>query len=85
MEPAALLKDGLGELLEHSVHISALSRPQPLQEANVAAVACDEQRQVGILLHRLHWDGCGGKAREDGERSRSTVENPGSKVAENSP
>lgn len=85
MEAAALLEDGLGELLEHSVHISALSWPQALQEANVAAMACDEQRQVGILLHHLHWDGCGGKARGDGERSRSTGENPGSKAAENSP
>lgn len=25
----------------------------------MAAVTRDEQRQVGILLHRLHWDGCG--------------------------
>lgn len=63
-ESAALFKDSLGELLEHSVHVGALPRPQPLQEADVAAVTRDEQRQVGILLHHLHWDGCGGKERE---------------------
>lgn len=61
LESAALFKDGLGELLEHSVHVSALPRPQALQEADVAAVARDEQRQVGILLHCLHWNGCRGK------------------------
>lgn len=60
LEPAALLDDGLGKLLEDSVHVGALSGPQALQEANVAAVAGDEQGQVGILLHGLHWNGCKG-------------------------
>lgn len=58
LQAAALFKDGLGKLLKHSVHVSALPRPQPLQEADVAAVTCDEQRQVGILLHHFHWNGC---------------------------
>lgn len=88
-ESAALFKDGLGELLEHSVHVGALPRPQPLQEADVAAVARDEQRQVGILLHRLHWDGCGGEGREGKVRTRewshSIGGDPSGEAAESSP
>lgn len=86
-ESAALFKDGLGELLEHSVHVGALPRPQPLQEADVATVTRDEQRQVGILLHHLHWDGCGGKEREGDAPWAFAVggRNPSGEAAESSP
>lgn len=56
-ELVSLFKDRLRKLLEDSVHISALSRPQTLQETNMAAVTGDEQGKVGILLHCLHWNG----------------------------
>lgn len=84
LEAAALFKDGLCELLEHSVHVGALPRPQTLQEADVAAVTCDEQCQVGILLHHLHWNGC------EGRKAKVSVQvsngrSAGSEAAENSP
>lgn len=55
-----MLYDSLGKLLEDTVHISALSRPQTLQEANMAAMTGDEKGQVRIPLHSLHWNGWGG-------------------------
>lgn len=56
-ELVSLFKDRLCKLLEDSVHISAMTRPQTLQETNMAAVTGDEQGQVGVLLHCLHWNG----------------------------
>lgn len=56
-ELVSLFKDRLCKLLEDSVHISAMARPQTLQETNMAAVTGDEQGQVGVLLHCLHWNG----------------------------
>lgn len=56
----AFLYDGLGKLLKHTVHVSALSRPKALQEANVAPVTCDEKGHVGVLLRGFHWNGMGG-------------------------
>ena len=53
-----MFNDGLSKLLEDSVHVRALSRPQALEETNMAAMTGDEQGQVGILLHCLHWNGC---------------------------
>lgn len=55
-----MFNDRLNELLEDSVHVRALSRPQALKETNMATVTGDEQGQVGILLDRLHWNGCKG-------------------------
>lgn len=57
-ESAALFNDRLGKLLENSVHVSALSRPQALKETNMAAITGNDHGQVGILLHRLHRNGC---------------------------
>lgn len=59
-ESAALFDDCFSELLEDPVHVSALPRPQALEEANMAAVTRNKQGQVGILLHCLHWNGCKG-------------------------
>lgn len=58
LESAALFEDRLGKLPVDSVHVRALPRPQALQETDVAAVTGNEHGQVGILLHRLHWNGC---------------------------
>lgn len=56
-----MFDDCFSELLEDSVHVSALPRPQTLQEANMAAVTGNEHGQVRILFHCLHWNGCRGK------------------------
>ena len=66
MESAAFLDDRLSKLLEDSVHVGAPSRPQALQETNMAAVAGNEQGQVGILLHCLHWNGCKEETKDSG-------------------
>lgn len=58
LKSTAFFNDGLCKLLEDSVHISALSWPQTLQEANVASMAGYKQGQVRVLLHCLHWNGC---------------------------
>lgn len=58
-----MLDDRLSKLLEDSVHVRALSRPQALEETDMAAVTGDEQGQVGILLHRLHGNGWKAKNR----------------------
>lgn len=57
-ESTALFDDRLDKLLEDAVHVSPLSRPQALEETDVASVTGDEKGQVGILLHSLHWNGC---------------------------
>lgn len=55
-EAAPLFNDRLGKLLEDPIHVGALAGPHALQEADVAAVTGDEEGQVGILLHSLHWN-----------------------------
>lgn len=59
-ESAALFNDCLSKLLEDSVHVCALSRPQALKKTNMATVTGNEQGKVRILLHCLHWNGCKG-------------------------
>lgn len=58
-QAAPVLDDGLSKLPEDSVHVGASARPQALQEANMAAMTCDQKSQVWVLLHCLHWNGCG--------------------------
>ena len=56
-----MLDDGLGKLPEHTIHVSALAGPHALQEADVAPVTGDQEGQVRVLLHRLHWNGWRGQ------------------------
>lgn len=58
MKLVPFFNDRLCKLLKDSVHVSALSWPQTLQEANMAAVTGNEQGQVRILLYCLHWNSC---------------------------
>lgn len=63
LEPAPLFNDRLGKLLEDPIHVGALARPHPLQEADVATVTGDEEGQVGIPLHSFHRNCCRGQGR----------------------
>lgn len=61
VESPALFDDRLCVLLEDAVHVSALSRPQALQEPNVTSVTRNKQGQVRILLHCFYGNGCKNK------------------------
>lgn len=57
IQVATVLDDGLSKLPEHTIHVGALTWPQALKEANMASVTGNQQGQVRVLLHRLHWNG----------------------------
>lgn len=64
---ATILDDGLGKLPEHTIHVGALTWPQALKEANMAPMTGDQQGQVRVLLHCLHWNGWIGEHRKSTE------------------
>lgn len=52
-----VLEHSLHELLEDSVHVSALPGPDPLQEPDVAPARRQHQSHVGVLPGSLYRDG----------------------------
>lgn len=59
-----MLEDGLGILMQDTVHVAVLLGKQPFQEANVATPSRDEQCNVGRLLSSLQREGCEGVKEE---------------------
>lgn len=52
-----MLEDGFGVLMEEAAHVAVLPGEQAFQEADVAALGCDEQCDVGRLLGSLNRKG----------------------------
>lgn len=48
-----MLEDGLGILMQETVHVAVLPGEQPFQEANVATPGCDKQCYMGRVLGSL--------------------------------
>lgn len=71
-----VLEDGLGILMQDTVHVVVLLGKQPFQEANVATPSRDEQCNIGRLLSSLQREGWEGVKEE--VRKLPGSESPGS-------
>lgn len=56
VEFMSMLDHGLHKLLEDSIHVSALPRPDSLQKTNMASIRSKDQSDIRVLLSSFYWD-----------------------------